>query len=705
MNRKPILLSTALAGLLGAAHHATAQSTSQPPSTNHVTRLPEIVVEAEKDAPFKPAVEGTTIYAGKKTSVADLNAQPPLVNNEFRRAFATLPGLLVSEMATPGHVNLNYRGIGDPHETEFLMTLKDGMPIGSDLFGYPTTYYAPPLETIQRVELIRGGSSLLYGPQPGPKLNFVTHEPPKDRAFTASTEHTVGSFGLYATFNQFGGTISDFGYLGSFHHRQADGFRVNGDYRVFNGELKLTLEANERSRWSFGFYGYESESGEAGRLTLAQWQANPGQTTRPIDRIWISRYVPSLTVEHNVSDQTLIVAKGWAGYQDRFSRRQNAAGTLTDLDRQEFHLLGTDVRARHFWSARGEDHALTAGFTLYGANSPRSRERNFVLSTATEGTPQFDLDRHTLYGSLFAENKFQFGRLSVVPAVRLEFINMGVEENLNVGKTPLEEHFSRIVPLGALGLNYELGRGHDVYGNVSQGYRPPKYDDLVNPTRTPVSQGAAPDEGNTWNYEIGLRGAPKPWLHYDSSLFFVDWDGFVETTVIGADEIRSNSGRAQYYGWETSVELDFVSLYDDVKGTDHAGRWGRFSVFGNLSLLEAEFVSGPRDGNAPSYAPDYTVKAGAVYRWKDRVKVSLTGLWVDDHFWQDSNAAGGVGTAVIPSYNVWDVAAEAAIFRKNVTVIAGINNLFDEDYFSRVRGDGIEVVAGRNYFAGLKLSF
>jgi Fe(3+) dicitrate transport protein len=706
-----MLFAVALAALTAIQLPLPAQTTNPPGATNTVTRLPEVLVEGEAERahsvqrPFPPAVQGTRINVGKKVSVADLDQQPADVNNDYRRAFSELPGLVVSEMAVPSHLNIGYRGIGDPHESEFILTLKDGVPIGSDLFGYPTTYYTPPLQGVRSVELIRGGSSLLYGPQPGPKLNFITYDPPKDRPFTISTEQSMGSHGLYSTYSQFGGTLGDFGYLGGFHHRQADGFRANADYRVFNGDLKLTLQAGERSRWSFGFYGYDSESGEAGRLTLAQYQANREQTTRPIDRVWIKRYVPSLTLEHEVSDQTLLVARGWAGYQDRFSRRQNGAGTLTDLDQQEFHFLGTDVRARHFWSAWAGEHALTAGFTLYGANSPRSRERNPVVSEATSGPLQFDLDRHTLYGSLFAENKFQYGRFSIVPAVRLEFINLGVEENFNLGKTLRNENFSRVVPLGALGLNYDLGRGHDLYANVSQGYRPPKYDDLVNPTRGPASQGGAPDEGDVLNYEFGLRGAPTSWLQYDSSLFFVDWDGFVETQIIGADEIRSNSGRAEYYGWETSAEVDVVSLYDDVRGTEYADQWGRLSVFGSFSLLEAEFASGLQNGNTPSYAPDYTIKAGVQYRWKDRVKLALTGVWVDDHFWQDSNLPGAPGIASIPAYTVWDLTAEARLYRDHFAVVAGINNLFNEDYFSRVRGDGIEVVDGRNYFAGFKLSF
>jgi Fe(3+) dicitrate transport protein len=706
-SRKGICTLTGGALVAALANIVYAQAPAPEPA-----RLPDVVIQAQPETapargPFLPSVQGTKIYEAKKATVVHLEEQPSLPADEHRRAFSKMPGLLVSEMAVPSHLNLNYRGIGDPHESEFLLTLKDGIPISSDLFGYPTTYYTPPLQTVEQMEFIRGGSALLFGPQPGPKLNFVTARPPLDRAFTFSTEHVLGSHGLYSTFSRFGGTIDQFGYLGGFYHRQADGFRDNSDYKIFNGDLKLSLFSTENTRWTFGFYGYESESGEAGRLRLSQYLADRNQTTRPIDRIWVSRYVPSLTIEHNLSPDTLLAVNGWAGYQDRFSRRQGTQGTnvVTALDRQEFYFTGLDTRLRHSWAGWNEQHTFTAGFTLYGADSPRSREQNPGVSTSLDGPLRFDLDRSTLYGAVFAENKFQFGRLAVVPSVRLDLTRMKVQENLNVGKTPQSETFSRAVPLVGLGVSYDLTSSHAVYANAAQGYRPPKYDDLVNPTRGPAGQGGAPNESDVWNFELGLRGTPRPWLNYDTSLFYVDWDGFVETQVIGADEIRSNSGRARYYGWESAAELDLVRLYDDFAGTDQANQWGSLSLFGNLSLLDAEFVSGRRDGNEPAYAPGYTVKAGTIYRWKERAKVSFTGTFVDEHFWQDSNEAGSVGTAVIPSYGVWDLAAEARVYKDTVSVMAGINNIFNEDYYSRIRGDGIEVTQRRNYYAGLRFSF
>lgn len=64
---------------------------------------------------------------------------------------------------------------------------------------------------------------------------------------------------------------------------------------------------------------------------------------------------------------------------------------------------------------------------------------------------------------------------------------------------------------------------------------------------------------------------------------------------------------------------------------------------------------------------------------------------------------GGVGLAKIPDYTVWDLSLEWALYRQRVQLLAGIQNLFDRDYFSRVRSDGIEPMPGRSFYAGLRL--
>jgi Fe(3+) dicitrate transport protein len=90
------------------------------------------------------------------------------------------------------------------------------------------------------------------------------------------------------------------------------------------------------------------------------------------------------------------------------------------------------------------------------------------------------------------------------------------------------------------------------------------------------------------------------------------------------------------------------------------------------------------------------------------LKLALTGTAVDEHFFQDSNGTAGTGVnviaAVIPSYQVFDLTAEWSI-NKNFKLLGGVNNLFDEKYYSRVRTDGIEPAAERTPYLGLEVGF
>lgn len=670
--------------------------------------MEEVLVEASKDSrgPFLPEVSGAKIYAGKKTTSHSLAKVPEVQPDQYRRVFSQLPGVLVSELAVPSIVNLSYRGLNDPHESSGVLILKDGIPALSDWHGYPTLYYSPPLESIERIEFIRGGSSLLYGPQPGPVLNYVSHPPPEDKKFSFDTKHTFGNFGLYSLYNSMGGTLGPFGYYGYYHHRQANGPRENSDYAVHSGGLKGNLQAGESSRLGLNFDAYDSESGEAGRLTFAQYSEDPNRATTRDDRIWIDRYVGSLNYEQELGEDTLLTMKPWVGHLERLSRRQTGA-TATNLDLQEFTFVGLDNRLRRLWELFGNQQALTGGFLFYYADAPRNRRRG-ATRNSNDGPEIFDMDRSTHYWSLFAENLFKFGRISLVPAFRIEMISMAAKEEFNTGVTRalIKEDYFSAVPLFGLGLGFDLGRQSEFYANVSQGYRPKAYDDLVNPTSSTQLAPQDFEESKTWNYEVGFRGQPTRWFLYDTSLFFTDYDNYFETVQLGGGNTRrSNSGRALFGGWEAMGEMDFIGLWDRMRGSEAGKKIGTLGPYGNLQLLDAKFVKGVNKGKVPAYAPEYLVKWGLSYHLPKWFRATLSSVFVADHYWQDSNALGSVGTTKVATYKVWDLALEAFLYKDILSIFGGVSNLFDETYYSRVRSDGIEPAEGRNVHGGFKARF
>jgi hypothetical protein len=81
--------------------------------------------------PALPAVEGTRINSGKKTSFVKPKEFPTITNNNYREAMATTPGILVSEEPSSPIVNFGYRGL-DSQRSEAMQILKDGVSIKNE---------------------------------------------------------------------------------------------------------------------------------------------------------------------------------------------------------------------------------------------------------------------------------------------------------------------------------------------------------------------------------------------------------------------------------------------------------------------------------------------------------------------------------------------------------------------------------------------
>lgn len=673
--------------------------------------LPTVVVDAQSTPtvqdPFLPAVEGTKINSGKKASVIDLDALPDIANNNYRQALAKTPGLYLEEEVSSSRMSLGYRGLA-PHRSQFMQILKDGIPIHADQFGYPEAYYTPPLDTVDRLEFTRGGGALQYGPQPGGVVNFITHQPRMDTELAVGTGHTVGSNGLYSTFNYLEGTQGRIGYYGYFNHRQGDGPReANSGFNLNEGHVKLAWDAATDSRWFLTMEDYSEEQGEPGGLTAAGYKANRNATTRQFDLFKLDRTAASLRWEKDLGENTKLETALWGSDYQRRTWRQRGGGFGTlptgaqansnSIENQRFYNLGLESRIRHDY----EGHTFAGGMQVSHTRSPRKDYRG-AAANATEGALRNDSLRQVSYASLFAENKFTFGKLSITPGVRLENIWQGVDEKRNLDKTgagtPLaNESDHATVPLFGLGLTYEVADKTEIYANASESYRPKTYTQAV-PTGALNTVPNDLQESKAVQYEVGFRGHPMPWASWDVSGFFMDFDDQIGTTgtTVG------NVGRAQYAGAELATEVDFIGISDAANGTQNGQTYGALAWYTATTYLDAQFVSGPLDGRTPAYAADLSVKTGVTWTGpKDVFRFAFLGTMVDDTYANDTNTA----QYKVPAYMVWDLTGQVRVYKDIVTLKAGLNNVFNEDYYSRVRADGIDPALARNFYVGVDVGW
>jgi Fe(3+) dicitrate transport protein len=705
-------LVLASAGLFAAEPPASGLPATPP------VQLPAFRVEAEAESdhfvqgPFLPDVQGAKINAGKKTTILDFDSQPRINGNNYRQALAQAPGLVLSEETSP-LVSIGYRGL-EPHRAQFTQVLKDGVPIHADQFGYPEAYYTPPLDTVDRLEFVRGGAALLYGPQPGGALNYVTHRPRTDRPLSGSTLQTFGSDDYYSTFNYLDGTSGRLGYYGYFNHRESDGIRsANSDYSLSAWLGRFALDATTASRWLLTLETYEEEHGEPGGLTFAtgantvNYLADRRAPSRLFDRFNLDRQAVSLIWERDFTSGTF-AWRTWAIDYVRASKRQggggfgtlpSGAGALTNtIERQQFSTFGTEARVRHDWGAR-QQHSLSAGAQLYYSDSPRTDSRG-AAPDADNGAVQNKSQREILYAPIYVENLFRFGALAVTPGFRLENIRQDVLELVNVTKTaagtPLGvRDDSQTVPLFGLALAWNLPAKAQLYANASQSFRPMIFTQAVpNGATTVVNDDLA--EGRAVQFEVGYRAEPAPGLVLDASVFHLEFDDQIGTIALGGGRSSvANVGRAVHRGIEAGGQYDLLRA---LRGAHSAAA---LNFYANVLLLDAEFTEGAFTGRTPQYAPRHLVRTGLIYTLGSGLKLGLTGTLSDDSYADDTNTA----QRYVPAYAVWDFTVEWRIPQSPVRLIGGLNNVFDEDYYSRIRPDGIDPSPRRNFYVGAALEF
>ena len=146
------------------------------------TNLNEVTIYEEPESVFNVArlnmVEGTAIYAGKKSEVVLMDQ---LVGNKAannaRQIYAQVVGLNIFDSGNAGlQLSVGGRGL-DPNRTANFNTRQNSYDISADVLGYPESYYTPPAEAISEIQIIRGAASLQYGTQFGGLINFQLHRP------------------------------------------------------------------------------------------------------------------------------------------------------------------------------------------------------------------------------------------------------------------------------------------------------------------------------------------------------------------------------------------------------------------------------------------------------------------------------------------------------------------------------------------------
>ena len=274
-----------------------------------VETLNEVVLDAKRKEVFTlkrmQDFEKTAIYAGKKTEVILVQqSMANLAANNARQIFNQVPGLNIYQNDDAGlQLHIGGRGL-DPNRTSNFNTRQNGYDISADVLGYPESYYTPPAEAIEEIQIIRGAASLQYGTQFGGLINFKLKESSTYKPLKGITRNTLGSNGLYTNYTQLEGKLGKWSYIGYFNVKKGKGFRPNSGFESSNVYFKTSYKIAAETTASVELTYLDYLAQQAGGLTDQLFAVDPFQSNR--ERNWFGLYwlLYNVKLEHAFSENS-----------------------------------------------------------------------------------------------------------------------------------------------------------------------------------------------------------------------------------------------------------------------------------------------------------------------------------------------------------------------------------------------------------------
>ena len=198
-----------------------------------------------------------------------------------------------------------------------VLVLIDGQNMNCPRGGYTRLNEFPLLEHIERVEIVRGPGSALYGSGAmGGVVNIITKEPPKKPETTFSSSYGTHRTQIHSFSH--GMKIKKFGYLLSVRAAESQGHRANSAYRGHDlfGKFTYDLAAWSKLILEGGYY-----NGEHG---------NPGTKTRPDydNRLHKHRVWGSLAWKAKLGERANLSLKGY-GREEKLKDITHTAAPTT----------------------------------------------------------------------------------------------------------------------------------------------------------------------------------------------------------------------------------------------------------------------------------------------------------------------------------------------------------------------------------------
>jgi iron complex outermembrane receptor protein len=624
---RPRLLAAAISFCF-AAPAALAQTTAE--------LAPVTITGARFDADPSLAPIGATVITAdeiRRAGASDVNAAIRKIGGVYGRQSLT---------GSPDF-GLDLRGFGTNSAQNMVIVL-DGVRLSENELSN-TILSTIPVDSVERIEITRGGASVLYGDgATGGVINIVTKRP-SQRAGSGSVFVEGGQLGAgeaRATMAQSWANLAADVAVG---HQRTDNYRDNNEFKQtqLSGGLQWHDDAG---RVGVRYEGARQDSRLPGSLTEEQFNANPRQTLTPndygsLDSDRLTAFGEYRVYGHDVAAD-LSYRKKTVDSLYVFSSGPSASSYET----KQWQF---SPRVRKLGAVRGMVNELVVGadFTKW----ERTTESSFSAADAEQKSK-----------AIYVRDELRFdpvheGRISA--GVRRELFDKKFRDPLGFSSTAYDT--TQGLNAWEVQLSYMPVRGLTVFGKAGQSYRMANADENA---ATPVAnQVLRPQKSK--DLELGASYAMGAASKVTARIFRSNLTDeiFYDPTVLpfGAN---ANLDPTKRQGFELDAEQRI------------AADW---SVSAHYQYVDAKFRAGVNHGKQMALVPENTVTARLSWIPANGQSADVGVQWVDDQRYGEDFANTCSGK--IPSYATLD-ARYARKFGQWEFALSG-QNLTDKRYFSQ----------------------
>ncbi len=698
-----------LASLALTAWLAPQRAAAQSGSGEADRLLDPVVVTATRtadDALWVPA-------AVDVIQARDLQRGQPLI--DLSESLQRIPGVVARDRQNHAQdLQISIRGFGarSTFGVRGVRLYTDGIPATMPDGQGQVSHFS--LDSADRIEVLRGPFSALYGNGSGGVIELFSAAPPLWHEFEAG--HVAGSYGLQKTILSLRGPLGadERGFRFDAATLDTDGYREHSAAQRDTTQFSLQAGAGG-TRYFLLFNALDLKAEDPQGLTAAELGGDR-RAASPASILFDSRktvrqHQAGARVEHDLSGSQRVLLTGYRGNRQTMQvltvpvvaqASPTSGGGAIDLDR-DYH--GADARWQWRFASPAGPVTVTAGAQHEVSDEARRGFENFVGERlGVVGALRRDEQNRTSSSDQYLQVNWEpHERCRVNAGARRSEVRFTSKDRFVAPGNPDDSgqlSFSRTSPV--IGVLYRASPTLSIYANSGEGFETPTSAELAYRDDGLSGFNDRLKPARSTNHEIGLRGRSAG-HRYSAALFHsLTGDELVVVSNRGGRSVFGNAGLSRRRGAELALHGTFSDRWDYAL---------------SYTFLDARYL---RDfavcASPPCSRSDLLIEAGrdipglsrhlawGELRWKpaERFDLALEGRVVDRVFASDSTDAAA------PGHALFDLSAERRMDLGGLQwrAFARIDNLFGREAVGSVivnQGNGrfFEPHPGRHWSLGL----